>query len=420
MNFSYLQQNRLECVIFKPMKLLPILLLISLCSFAQDIRSIQLFNPQTNDETPIIGFQEQLILKFDDLSNSSTFYRYTIKHLDRNWQDDGLFFTEYATGSLNGIIDNLQYSFNTIQPYTHYTLVFPNDKIAPKISGNFELIVYKDSSEKPLFKKRFAMIEDGAIVGVNVTRISDARRPEVNQRVEVQALGQSSSLMQNTNSVSLNVIQNNNWNLGLYNLKPSSTLGNKLLFQQQTLAFPGNNEFYYYDNKNMNQAFDMVAGAETVENVNHTYLHPVWAFPLNYQYQPDVNGAFYFRRNDLGLERDASREADYSWVHFFLKSQRTDENIYVLGTFNDYLPSAENQMTYDASKGGYLGKIYLKQGFYNYILATGSSSQPLDFGKINGNFWQTENLYQAFLYYKPFGSNYDGLLGYGEFRTPVR
>lgn len=395
-------------------------LLFNITVFAQDIRSVQLFNPQTNDETPVIGFNEILILRFDDLSNSSNIYRYTIRHLDRNWNEDGLFFTEFATGSLNGMIDDFKYSFNTLQQYTHYTLTFPNDKIRPKISGNFEMIVYKDSPSKPLFTKRFSMMDDGAIVGVNLSRATDARRPGVNQRVEVQALGNSSALMQNTTSVSLNVVQNNNWNIALYGLRPSSTLGNRLLFQQMDLAFPGNNEFYYFDNKNMSYAFDMVAGAETIENLNYTYLHPVWAFPGNYQFQPDVNGAFYFRRNDLGLERDPDREADYSWVHFALDSHKTDKEIYVMGAFNDFQASPENQMFYDENAKKYLAKIYLKQGFYNYILATKNADGSLNFGEINGNFWQTENLYQAYLYYKPFGSNYDGLLGYGEFRTPVR
>ena len=81
------------------------------------------------------------------------------------------------------------------------------------------------------------------------------------------------------------------------------------------LVFPGNNEFYYFDNKNMNNPFDMVAKTENIAEVNYTYLYPVWAFPMNYQYQPDVNGAFYFRRNDLGIERDADREGDLSLIH---------------------------------------------------------------------------------------------------------
>ena len=396
------------------------LLFTSSFIFGQDIRSIQLFNPQTNDETPVIGFNERLILRFDDLSNSSTIYRYTIKHFDRNWNDDGLFFTEYANGSLNGMIDQFQYSFNTLQKYTNYTLTFPNEKIQPKISGNFELVVYKDSQDKPVFTKRFCVVEDGANVGLNISRTSDARKPEVNQRVEVQAIGNSSVLSSNMNSVSLNVIQNNNWNVAVLNQKPSSSLGNKLLFQQMNLVFPGNNEFYYFDNKNMNNPFDMVAKTENIAEVNYTYLYPVWAFPMNYQYQPDVNGAFYFRRNDLGIERDADREGDYSWVYFALESEKSDKEIFVLGGFNDFIPSKENQMVFDESSKMLKEKIYLKQGFYNYILATKNPDGTLNFGEVNGNFWQTENLYQAFLYYQPFGRNYDGLIGYGEFRNPVR
>ncbi|MFP3593299.1 type IX secretion system plug protein domain-containing protein [Chryseobacterium sp. SIMBA_038] len=403
------------------MKTLRILLLsLSGLVFGQNIQSIQLFNPQTNDETPVINLNQTLVLSFDDLTNSSDIFRYTIKHYDRNWQDDNLFFTEFANGSLNGMIDKFQYSFNTLQAYTHYTLTFPNDKMQPKVSGNFELIVYKDSAEKPLFKRRFYVVEDNANLALNISRISDARNPNANQKVEVQAVSKGGDLSSNVNSMSLNVMQNNNPNVTVNNLKPSATLGNKLLFQQMNLVFPGNNEFYYFDNKNMNLPADMVQATELKDGVNQTYLHPVWAFPLNYQYQPDVNGAWYYRRNDIGLERNAEREADYSWVYFSLESDPVDKEIYVLGGFNNFKPSKENQMQYDEAGKKYVAKIFLKQGFYNYILATKNPDGSLNFGEVNGNFWQTENLYQAFLYYAPFGRSYDGLMGYGEFRTPVR
>ena len=399
------------------MKVLKIIFLFVAATFsAQNIKSIQLFNPQTNDETPVIKFGEQLILSFDDLQNSNTIYKYTIKHLDRNWQDDGLFFTEFAKGVMSANIQDFAYSFNTYQKYTHYTLSFPNDKIQPKISGNYELIVYKDSASKSLFKKRFCIVEDGANLGINVSRFNDAKRPNINQRVEVIAVPNRSDILSNLNSISLNVIQNNNFNQGIFDVKTNSVMGNKLLFQQMNLVFPGNNEFYYFDNKIINQAYDMIAAVDNNDEGNHTYLHSVWAYPLDYQYQPDVNGAFYFRRNDMGIERDANTEGDYSWVYFSLDSEKMDKELYVLGAFNDYLPSEESKMIYDENYKKYIAKIYLKQGFYNYILATKDERGYLNLGEINGSFWQTENLYQAFLYYAPFGKNYDGLIGYGETR----
>lgn len=392
----------------------------SLLIFGQNIQSIQLFNPKTNDETPVIGFNDQLILRFDDLSNSSQTYRYTYKHFDRNWQADNLFFTEFATGSLNAIIDQFQYSFNTSQAYTNYTLTFPNDQIKPKVSGNFEIIVYRDSPSKPLFTKRFCVVEDGASLGLNITRLQDSKNPELNQRVQVEAVSTGANLLGNLNSISLNVIQNNDWDNGIFDLKPSSTMGNEILFQQLSLAFAGNNEFYYFDDKMINQPFDMVENVDNIAGKNYTYLFPVLAYPLNYQNQGDVNGAFYFRRNDLGIERNANREADYSWVYFNLNSDKIDKQIYVLGQFNDYVADKKSEMFYDAEKKMYTAKIYLKQGFYNYILATKDAAGKLNFGEINGNFWQTENLYQAFLYYTPFGRNYDALVAYGEDRRPVR
>ena len=310
------------------MKVLKIIFLFVAATFsAQNIKSIQLFNPQTNDETPVIKFGEQLILSFDDLQNSNTIYKYTIKHLDRDWQDDGLFFTEFAKGVMSANIQDFAYSFNTYQKYTHYTLSFPNEKIQPKISGNYELIVYKDSASKPLFKKRFCIVEDGANLGINVSRFNDSKKPNVNQRVEVIAVPNRSDILSNLNSISLNVIQNNNFNQGIFDVKTNSVMGNKLLFQQMNLVFPGNNEFYYFDNKIINQAYDMIAAVDNNDEGNHTYLHSVWAYPLDYQYQPDVNGAFYFRRNDMGIERDANAEGDYSWVYFSLDSEKMDKEL---------------------------------------------------------------------------------------------
>ena len=283
------------------------------------------------------------------MDNGSQIYRYTIKHLDRNWKDDGLFFTEFATGKLSGLIDNFKYSFNTHQAYTHYSLTFPNKDIQPKISGNFELIVYKDSPKKPIFTKRFSVAENGAGIGLNVSRYTAAKTPNLNQRVEVKATLTDPETSRNINSISLNIIQNNNFNDGIFNLKPSSVLfGNQLIFQQLSLVFQGNNEFFYFDNKILNVPMDMVSGYENVDGVNYTYLFPVWTSPLSYQYQPDVNGAFYFRSNNMGQERNADYEGDYSWVVFSLDSHPLEgKNIYVLGQFNDYQANEESQMHYD-------------------------------------------------------------------------
>ena len=193
--------------------------------------------------------------------------------------------------------------------------------------------------------------------------------------------------------------------------------GNQLIFQQLDLTFAGNNEFFYFDNKNLNAPMDMVQAYENIDGVNYTYLFPTWISPFSYQYQPDVNGAFYFRSNNMGQERDAHYEGDYSWVVFSLEGLPFEnKEVYVLGQFNDYQATPESRMFYDQKQQKYVAHLYLKQGFYNYILATKSDDERLNLSEINGNFWQTQNQYQAFLYYTPFGKNYDALMGYGEIR----
>lgn len=389
--------------------------------FGQNIQGIQLFNPKTNDQTAIIALGESLVLRFDDLDNTSTRYRYTLKHYDRNWEDDGLFYSEYAAGPLNAVIEDFEFSFNTLQKYTHYHLTLPNDKIKMKISGNYEIIVYKDSSRQPVFTKRFSVYENGMEIAVRQSRMSvPPSSLAKNQRIEVMGIAQNAELLSNANSFGLTVLQNNNWQTAKTNIPPSGVMGNKLAYQQLDLAFSGNNQFFYFDNKNMNMGFDRVAGGEIIDGVNHTYLHPIMAYLLTYQYQPDVNGAYYFRRNDLGIERNADKEGDYAWVYFYLDSEPYNKEIYILGAFNEYKADEKYKMFYDTEKQQYVAKIYLKQGFYNYILATKETDGKLNFGEINGNFWETSNLYQALLYYRPFGRNYDGILGYGELRKQIR
>jgi hypothetical protein len=65
-------------------------------------------------------------------------------------------------------------------------------------------------------------------------------------------------------------------------------------------------------------------------------------------------------------------------VHFSLKPSsigNTDTYIYVLGKFNNYTPSPEYLMTYNATQNVYQARILFKQGFYNYSYAL--SSAPL-------------------------------------------
>ena len=65
-------------------------------------------------------------------------------------------------------------------------------------------------------------------------------------------------------------------------------------------------------------------------------------------------------------------------------------------------------MTYDMESQTYHAAILQKQGYYSY-------QYLMDDGRLapsEGNFWETENRYQALVYYKGAGERTWRLVGY--------
>ena len=65
-------------------------------------------------------------------------------------------------------------------------------------------------------------------------------------------------------------------------------------------------------------------------------------------------------------------------------------------------------MEYNDSHGCYEASVLLKQGYYDYqyITEDGGTHDTMH------DFWQTENEYQAFIYYKENGGRYDRIVAY--------
>jgi len=90
-------------------------------------------------------------------------------------------------------------------------------------------------------------------------------------------------------------------------------------------------------------------------------------------------------------------------------------DVYVIGAFNGWDKGVENKMDFDATQNVYTRRLLLKQGFYNYQYWVDAPNA--DANQIEGNYFQTENLYEVLVYYKPFQPNADLLIGY--FVLPV-
>jgi len=131
-----------------------------------------------------------------------------------------------------------------------------------------------------------------------------------------------------------------------------------------------------------------------------------------YFWEEDMNGKYLVNLNE---SEDSWLSADYVYVHFNLAMPEPflEGNVFVYGSFNNWLRTEKNQMTYNFSNKMYEATVLLKQGYYNYTYAYYNVfTNVLDDAYIEGSHFQTENDYIIAVYYRDFDYKYDRLIGY--------
>ena len=128
----------------------------------------------------------------------------------------------------------------------------------------------------------------------------------------------------------------------------------------------------------------------------------------NYVYDEDANGSFYIRNSD-NIENDIA--SDYILTRFTLLCTPQPGDVFLHGQWTNGSLSPTYRMTYHPELKAYTADVLLKQGYYSYtyLLRTPDALRTLP---ADGNFFQTENTYYAFVYYRPIGSRTDRLVAY--------
>ena len=89
-------------------------------------------------------------------------------------------------------------------------------------------------------------------------------------------------------------------------------------------------------------------------------------------------------------------------------------DIYVNGMFNNYAKTEEYKLDYDEKTSTYGKAIMMKQGFNNFMYVIADKGGRVDGEKaVDGNFYQTENTYDIFVYYRQNSERYDRVVGRG-------
>jgi hypothetical protein len=386
-------------------------------TFRPGIKSVQLHRSGWDMTYPIIELNgaDQLELHFDDLSDQVKNYSYTIEHCDADWMPSNLSVDEYIEGFNQQPIQDYALSFNTHMNYVHYTVIFPNEDMKIKLSGNYVLKVFEDFDETSLvLTQRFSVAEPlVSIEGWAGRPVADPYHDDGHQ-VSFKVFLGSVNVNDPYSEIKVAIQQNNRWNMSIRNLKPLFIRDDVLDYDHQSgNIFKGGNEYRYFDIKSMRYQAEMVRDIRYQPPYYHVYLVPDKPrYQGHYFYQQDLNGRYYVEVQE-GVKRHT--ESDYVHVHFTLPMEvpMIDGKLYVNGALSNWQCNETNRMTYDFDSKSYKLDLLLKQGYYNYeyVYIKDGSRFP-DATVIEGSYYETENDYVVYVYLHTNTSRYDRLIGY--------
>ncbi len=379
-----------------------------------DVRTLRIINPLHPKQYPIIeqNSADFISLSFDDLNPSFRYFSYKIIHCNADWTPSDLSEMEYINGFATGYIETSSASMNTYVPYVHHSVKIPNNNLELKVSGNYAIIIFLDNDERKLvLSARFSVNEQKININGSVSGITsiDYKKEHQELRFEIQHMG--FQIINPERDIKVLVQQNQRIDNEVRNIRPHIIANEKITYQNnQQLIFKGGNEFRNFDISSTRILSNRVNDIRYIAPNYHVFMYPdeirnkAW-----YTHNFDVNGRMII---NVQQTRENDTEADYFYVHFTLPSARLNEDVHLMGQYNQYQLNANSLMSYNASNNQYEKTLLLKQGGYDYAYVSTNKVSPIAKMDIfEGNYWQTENDYAIYVYYRGFTDRYDRLIG---------
>lgn len=350
--------------------------------------------------------QKRLVLSFDDLREDADYYYVYLIHCNANWEPSDVRAGMYLTGYNEFEIVNFEFSAEAKRQYVNYTFEIP----AVKMSGNYLAVVYRDRNKKDIIlSRRFYVYEETAAAGISVGRSTESGKRMNNQRVEVTLNYSNLQSVDPKMQFKAIVRQNQRPDL-IRELPPTFIDENSKMIRFQNLGeqneFPGTNEFRNFDLGTVTFSGRNVQDVKVGSNTVSAELRPDKPLAQGYLQALDINGQFYIR----DLEgKSGNNTAEYVNAKLSLDHPKTDQAVFVVGAFNDWKKNRGSQLKFNSQTEKYEVEILVKQGWYNYSYVT-EGADPFS---IDGSFFDTENQYEVFIYFRPMGARGDLLVAYG-------
>lgn len=366
---------------------------------------------------PIIALnsQKDILIQFDEMSHDSKNYYYSIKHCDANWQLSDVSDMEAINGFQTGTITESALSVNTTFLYTHYWLRFPNDNTSMKLSGNYVVTIYEDNDpDKVVAYACFSVVDPHVAINGSVRGNTDTEMNGRYQQLDFTVDNSNFPIRDVFSEMHVLVRQNDRRDNEVYNLQPTySTQTLQTFSNNKALIFEGGNSYRQFDISSVYLAAIGVKGIQYIAPAYHATLNddPIRA-GRSFEKEPDVHGNYLI---NIQNHSDSDIEADYMYVHFTLPDDHPlfEGSLYLSGNFVYNQFNDSDRLDYNGQQQAYDKTLLLKQGGYNYLyLYVPKGDSVGSTLPIEGSYWQTDNQYAIYVYYRPMGSRYDQLIGF--------
>ncbi len=289
-------------------------------------------------------------------------------------------------------------------------------------SGNYRLSIYEDGNpENKVAEIDFCVVEPIVKIDAQVRSHTDIEFNGRYQQVDIDLDMQKADIAFQPSEFRLVVTQNNRTDNAVTLTQPTFIEPKRLRYiNNKNLIFEAGNEYHHFD------AFSCFYAGYGIDRVfyevgdYHAILLPNEIASGQYIHEFDSDGRFV-----VNAERtsDSDTEAEYMWVYWTLPAEKPwfDGAVYVGGDIFCNEMSLRNRMQYDNDAKCYWLTALVKQGGYDYQYwfvpkePKGESRSPkantTTTQRTDGSYWQTENEYAVYVYWRPFGARYERLVG---------
>lgn len=384
--------------------------------YRSQIKTLQLINPHTPYALPVISLQSSndvLELSFDDLDGDYKNYTLTFLHCNADWTPSNLKTGEFLDGFFEFNIVTYSFSVGTYQKFTHYKVQFPSALPQQftrfKLSGNYMLFIFENGdAEQPVLSKRFIVTDAKAAIQCSIRQpVSNTKNG--GQQLELTIDLNASSIANPARDVHLTVVQNNRWDNMAQQIQPQFVQANRLTYQfNNDLIFEGGNEYRPLDIRSIRfQSPQIQKMYRDEQHIMHAELFTDESRAVKpYLYYADINGAYTLYNRDA-IDPQSVLETDYVICKFSFRAPESSSSFFLSGNITSSGLNSRIPLYYNSKSGHYETEVLLKQGFYNYIYTDAKGSSY----NTEGSFWDTENEYTLIVYYRPFGTYFDQVIG---------